>query len=74
MAKFLIASLNYCRQGQPLASVECLSQFGEDICSEDLRDLAKALNKIADDWETLAPAGRHFSASRRSYPLGRNDE
>ena len=67
----LTATLTATRTGLPLATVEGLPGGGADLTPAELRDLAAALARIADDAERtpLAQRGKPAPAVWRTYPL-----
>lgn len=68
----LTARLCRTRDGQPLASVDGMpGSIGTDLTPAQLRALAAALLRVADDAEArpLVHRGRPLPDVRREYPL-----
>jgi hypothetical protein len=69
MDKPLTVTLSRTFDGAPLAVVDNLPGGGAELRPAQLRALAAALQRIADDCEARPVKGRYWSPARRAYPL-----
>lgn len=69
MDKNLTVCLSRTFDGAPLAVVDNLPGSGAELRPAQLRALASALQRIADDCEARPVKGRHWAPARRSYPM-----
>lgn len=69
MDKTLTVSLSRTFDGAPLAVLDNLPGGGAELRPTQLRALAAALQRIADDCEARPVKGRNWTPARRSYPL-----
>ena len=71
MSGTLIVALTACRHMEPLAVVEGLPGSGAELRPGELRALAAALLRIADDAERrpLVRRGKPLPPDRKVYPL-----
>jgi hypothetical protein len=70
MDKTLTVSLSRTFDGAPLAVVDNLPGGGAELRPAQLRALAAALQRIADDCEARPVKGRHWTPEKRSYSMG----
>ena len=69
MQKPLSATLTKTYTGEPLAVVDNLPGGFAELRPAELRELARALVRIADDCEARPTKGRGWAPARREYPL-----
>lgn len=67
----LSVTLTATRDGAPLATVEGMPGDGAELRPAELRALAEALLRVADDADArpLAHRGKRLPPSKRAYPL-----
>ena len=65
----LIASLTRTPDGKPLAVVDNLPGGFAELRPAQLRALAEALQRIADDCEARPVKGKGWVPARRGYPV-----
>ncbi len=67
--KVLTVNLTRTFDNQPLAVVDNLPGGGAELRPAQLRALAIALQRIADDCEARPATSRNWAPARRDYPL-----
>jgi len=68
----LIATLCQTRDRHPLVTIEDMPSGGADMTPAQLRLLAAALLRVAEDAEAQPMAVKHYARKRREYTLAMN--
>lgn len=66
----LLAKLTVCHKGKPLVCFSNLPGPDPELTQSQIRQLAAALLRIADDADALRFSVRHYRAANREYALG----